>query len=152
MGNFCNLIPYFCDDLSAFFASGGEWNDSTAAMTATLRPQSATSFKSIIHYLQLISTGVFKQYDYGSDEENEKNYGSATVPLLNLGNIGNIPIALLVGAHDDLGDPEDSRVLSTELKNVVKYKEYDDMDHFSFVVGKDMKYVDDMITILSEYG
>lgn len=51
--------------------------------------------------------------------------------------------------EDVMADPEDVAILKGELQKVVAYHEYENMDHFSFVVGKEMGYVDDVITTLT---
>lgn len=52
---------------------------------------------------------------------------------------------MIVGEQDDLADPTDTQWARERLNNVVHYDVIYDMDHFSFNVGKNMKFIDDMI-------
>lgn len=64
----------------------------------------------------------------------------------------NVPIALLQGLNDKLADPVDVAYAKKFMKNTDVFfdKMYKDMDHYSFQVGKDMSYVDDIIPILKD--
>lgn len=51
---------------------------------------------------------MFKQYDYGNEQENIERYGSKEIPLLDIGNISaELPIALYAGNQDHIADPTD---------------------------------------------
>jgi len=91
---------------------------------------------------------VFKKYDYGSDAANIEKYGSKIPPSLNVGDIKKVPIAMFVGLQDDLADPVDTRNLRSSLNTVSFYQEYDQMDHGSFLIGKNMDYFSDVIAQL----
>ena len=84
---------------------------------------------------------MFKQYDYGSKKANRAVYGNAIVALLNLNKIKKVPIAYFVGLHDDLGDPTDTAYTYMQILTAFTYKLYNDYDHYSFMVGRNMHYV-----------
>ena len=44
-----------------------------------------------------MKTGIYKQYDYGSDAENKNHYGTAIVPVIVLEKIQKVKIALMIG-------------------------------------------------------
>ena len=98
-----------------------------------------------MHYGQITNTGIFKQYDYGSDAKNIEHYGSAIVPLIIPEMIEKVPIALMIGQHDDLGDPTDEQHIMKRLHTLAWHKIYPDMDHYSFSIGKDDAWIDDAI-------
>jgi len=37
----------------------------------------------------------------------------------------------------------------TQISTVVKYNQYNNMDHYSFMVGKDMSYTQDVLSMLA---
>jgi len=66
---------------------------------------------------------------------------------------------MFVGVNDELASYKDSVWLHEELQNgygnnpkpVVYYKEYD-AGHYTFIVGKDMSYMDDVVELLAKYN
>ena len=70
-------------------------------------------------------------------------------PKINIENIRDIDIAIFIGKQDDLSNPIDARRLKDELGSVVKlYLEIEMYDHSSFLLGKKMDYLDDILTLL----
>lgn len=58
------------------------------------------------HWKQLLDTGRFVAYDYGSPQNNSAHYGQSYPPAFNLNNI-RVPIRLFGGASDLLADITD---------------------------------------------
>lgn len=56
------------------------------------------SYKQVLHYLQLLTTGKFLEYDHGV-EQNIRMYGQALPPEYQLSNV-KTNIHLLYGTHD----------------------------------------------------
>jgi hypothetical protein len=73
--------------------------------------------------------------------------------LYDLKKIKNIPIALFSGKYDILSCPKDVEWLANELNKdvVVYYKEYE-LGHDSFIIGKDMSYMNDVIDTINKYS
>ena len=71
---------------------------------------SGTSLKTLLHFKQLMNTGEFRHFDYGTDE-NFKRYNSPYPPLIPLENIEDFPVAMIAGTKDKLADIEDVRWL-----------------------------------------
>ena len=94
----------------------------------------------------------FQQYDYGSDSANRAVYGTTTIPKIPIENIKKVPIAYFVGLHDDLADPTDAQHSYDQIPTVIKYNQYNDMDHYSFMVGKDMSYTQDVLSLAAQYN
>lgn len=93
-----SVIDDVCDLIHEYFSTKSPYDDQASWDLLCTLPQSSASTKEFIHYAQIIKTGDFKQYDYGSDAENIAHYGSATVPELDLDNIAKeVPIALFSG-------------------------------------------------------
>jgi len=59
-----------------------------------------------------------------------------------LRNIDKVPIALFAGKYDDLATVEDARWAREQIKSkYLIYKEIDQFDHSSFLLGKNMSYL-----------
>lgn len=83
-------------------------------------------------------------------------YNQTTPPLVNLNNIkGDVPVAMFVGTVDDLGDPTDSRWARDTINSggnaLVHYEEIR-AGHSSFMIGKDMSYVDNLVDLIKKYN
>lgn len=105
---FCSIFSSLCDSISAWFHIKSPYTDDAAWALQNSVPQSGASSKQILHYSQIITQGVFRQYDYGNDNDNVSHYGSKIIPLIRLTKIGTeVPIALLVGKQDTLADETD---------------------------------------------
>lgn len=97
------------------------------------------SFKSLLHYWQLVLVPQFRQYNYGI-EENLKIYNQLAPPDYNLGNCI-APVAIIYSDHDTLASAKDVLHLSNELPNLVIIKRVDDdsFNHLDFVWAMDAK-------------
>ena len=62
------------------------------------------------HFGQIVKTGEFKDFDYGSAKLNEKHYGQGVTvpPTIDLGKI-RIPVAMIVGGKDKLATLADAK-------------------------------------------
>lgn len=100
----------------------------------------------------MISANDFQKFDFGSSRSNKKAYNSSSPPLIPLNEIDNVPVAFFVGKHDTLGDPTDAANEYKTLKSGVFYKEYENCDHFSFMVGKDTSFNADIIAQIKAVG
>ncbi|XP_058462269.1 lipase 1-like [Malaya genurostris] len=91
-----------------------------------------SSRKQLEHYGQLIISGRFRQYNYGS-QLNLKHYGSKLAPDYRLWQI-TIPVALHYGCLDVTVNPTDVEQLGKVLsKNTsVRFFRYDALDHQDF--------------------
>jgi len=128
------------------------WNDADRARISDARTKSSASLKQIVHYAQIFNTGVYRQFDYGSDKANIARYGNAIIPSIPLWNIDKVPIAYFVGLHDDLGDPIDTAYSFKQIKTAIHYRIYDDMDHYSFQTGVNMGYTADALALVAKYN
>ena len=57
---------------------------------------------------------------------------------------------MFVGEHDDLAVPTDTKTTYDLVKTSFFYKIYPEMDHKSFMLGKNMSFMDDVIRLLNE--
>ncbi|KAK7069841.1 hypothetical protein SK128_009354 [Halocaridina rubra] len=122
-----NLAENFCDKNSTFAEicynflfllcgpDADELNKDYLPVILAHTP-AGSSAHTIVHYGQLINSGVFSKYDYGYIG-NMNHYGQATPPLYNLSQV-TTPVGLFWGNTDWLADPTDVARLSAELPNV----------------------------------
>ena len=77
-------------------------------------------------------------------EENLRRYNSTTPKIYDLSQI-TIPVSLIVGTADKLGDVENARKINENLINskTVGYHEFN-LGHASFLWGRDMSYLNDL--------
>ena len=147
----CSLLPWFCDIIFKAIADEKPIQDSMerAAVFLNYAP-AGTSTKNIRHWQQLCLNDKFQEYDYGA-KENEKRYGQKTPPEIDLTTLSKVPIGLFAGKDDELGDPVDVAWLKTQIQKVLKTDKTYDLGHISFLFGKDLSYVDDLIEFLNTY-
>lgn len=63
-----------------------------------------TSTKNVIHWAQMVSSGKFCKYDYGS--QNQEVYGQPTPPEYDISKV-KIPTVIFYSENDWLADPQD---------------------------------------------
>lgn len=105
------------------------------------------STKQLLHYGQVMKSGKFQKWDYGSAEENQTAYSADTPPELDLASI-KLPIAMFVGKQDTLATPDDCTWAKGLIQSVEHYQEMDDFDHSCFGTGKDMSYFDKAMELI----
>ena len=61
---------------------------------------------------------------------------------------------MFVGMNDSFISPIDTRRLRDQLSTIIHYEEMDNFDHSSFLVGKDMSYLTEVLqlTCLTNWG
>ena len=103
---------------------------------------STVSTWEIAHWGQLVSSGRFARFDYGSEAENRAIYGTPQPPDFVLGRIpANATIALLRGQNDYLSSvPDQERLIRVLKQNSVNLVDYVVPDprwtHIDFAIGK----------------
>ncbi|XP_053958059.1 lipase 1 [Anastrepha ludens] len=93
------------------------WNATMAPVYVAHLP-SGCNLKQVKHYIQLVDSGRFCQYDYGS-AENQKRYNSTKPKEYPLKKI-TVPVALYYTYNDNLSSYKDVKQLAKELPNVVE--------------------------------
>lgn len=98
------------------------------------------STTQIIHYLQLYTSGDFRQYDHGK-ELNELIYQQSTPPSYNVQNI-NSCVNMYYSDNDYMSAVEDVEYLATLLPCVELYRiPYKDWNHYDFLWSVNVKEV-----------
>jgi len=93
-----------------------------------------TSVQMVVHFGQLITSGNFQAFDYGSAKENQAHYGSDHPPQYDLTKM-EVPISVYYGADDYLASPDDVLYAISKFKNVVDQVLVPEFQHMDFVWG-----------------
>ncbi|KAL1314659.1 triacylglycerol lipase 2-like [Arachis hypogaea] len=125
-----------CSDLfTAITGNNCCLNSSAVSLFLKNEPQS-TSTKNLIHFAQIVRSGVVAKFNYGRGDQNIRIYGKASPPIYNLSNIPHdLPLFLSYGGRDALSDVLDVQTLLDSLK-------FHDVDKLSVQFIKDYAHVD----------
>jgi len=93
-----------------------------------------TSVQNVVHFGQLINSGNFQAYDYGSAKANHAKYGSDQPPVYQVQNM-DLPVSVYYGGNDWLAPPSDALYAMQQLKNVVESIFLADFNHMDFAWG-----------------
>ncbi|XP_066477512.1 lipase member M-like [Tiliqua scincoides] len=92
-----------------------------------------TSVKTILHWRQGGESGLFRYFDYGS-EENQARYNQSCPPEYKIEDMA-VPTAVWSGGKDLLGNPEDTLNLLPRINNLIYHENISDWNHWDFVWG-----------------
>lgn len=111
-------------------------NESRIPVYLTHTP-AGTSLQNVVHWSQMVKSGDFQMYNYGSDSKNHDHYGQNTPPFYHLSNL-TVPTTLFTGSKDWLADPKDVAKLIPQIKPVLKnHTNIPYYEHLDFIWGKD---------------
>ncbi|KAJ8922519.1 hypothetical protein NQ315_007549 [Exocentrus adspersus] len=96
------------------------------------------AIKELKHYLQLVKSNTFRQFDYGI-LNNMAKYNKSSPPEYNV-SLVTAPVALYYGQNDWLVGMADVNRLADELPNVVEKRliDYEYFNHIDFILAKDV--------------
>lgn len=145
----CKYMPWACADGIQIIADVDASVDNLDRLSVVVQHYPAgTAINNIWHWGQEIQqNGNFQKFDYGA-ETNMKVYNQSTPPKYDLSLITE-DVALFVGTGDELATALDSSHLYRDMVNS-KNKEMHlyDIGHLTFVIGKTLPYMDDLIKFL----
>lgn len=99
-----------------------------------------TSAKNMEHWMQNVRSDDFKQYDYGS-EENQKRYGQSTPPAYDIAAFSEVlkdfPMYMAVGKNDDLSALKDVEILEKVMPDSATFEFFDDWNHLDYMWATD---------------
>ncbi|NXU95337.1 LIPM Lipase, partial [Xiphorhynchus elegans] len=138
------LLPQLCSHTllhkpcaNILFLLGG-YNEKNLNMSRldvyTSHYPDGTSVKNIIHWAQVVKSGQFKAFDYGS--ENMAVYHQDTPPFYQVEEMP-VPTAVWSGGEDWAADWRDVRLLLARISHLVTYIHIPDWNHWDFVWGLD---------------
>jgi len=96
-----------------------------------------TSSKNIIHWAQGVRSRTFRRYDYGA-AGNTLHYGQSTPPPYELSKYPTtLPLVLVTGGIDGLADPNDVKILLSQLPSTLQPTiiHRDDYGHLDPLLG-----------------
>jgi len=104
-----------------------------------------TSSRTLLHILQMVKSGEFHGYDWGSHHANQEHHGENGIPNYMLYNVES-PVAVYYGDNDWLAADEDVQRAISELpfivwdpKIMIHEVNYENWNHVDFVWGMDAK-------------
>jgi pimeloyl-ACP methyl ester carboxylesterase len=150
--NICNYVPQICEFNLKYITDGDPTlNDRNSFRIYMGHFPGGLSVRTLDHELQIFRAKRYQYYDFGKDGNLEK-YGTETPPEIEVSKIQGMPIAMLIGDQDLLGDVKDNEWLRDRLgRNVVFYKVYN-LGNSSFYVAKDIEtYLKDVVDLLRKY-
>lgn len=111
------------------------------------------SLKTAEHYVQIMTTGAFKQFDYGL-EENIRVYKSNTAPKYNLSRV-TVPTSIYYGGGDIISTKADCEHLTRKLPNVmglykIPFQAFNHMDFMWATEARKLLY-DPVVNLLNKY-
>ncbi|NXI90135.1 LIPM Lipase, partial [Psophia crepitans] len=116
----------------------GGYNEKNLNMTRldvyTSHYPDGTSVKNMVHWAQVLRSGEFKAFDYGS--ENRAVYGQETPPSYRVEEMP-VPTAVWSGGEDWVADRRDVLLLLPRVARLVAYGHFPDWNHWDFVWGLD---------------
>ena len=129
----------------------GKYNDVTRKTVSLSRSPQAASWKELNHFAQEAISGKFERFDYGPDE-NLVHYGQKTPPEIDITAIHRVPVAMFVGKQDPWADLTDVSWAYHSIPSAVHYQEIDNCDHSTYLLGKDVSFMDDVKKLVAKYN
>uniref|UniRef100_A0A663LKZ2 Lipase n=1 Tax=Athene cunicularia TaxID=194338 RepID=A0A663LKZ2_ATHCN len=144
VGKLWRFLPKLCRHpllhkpcANLLFLLGG-YNEKNLNMTQldvyTSHYPDGTSVKNVIHWAQVLKSGDFKAFDYGS--KNAAVYHQDTPPSYRLEEMP-VPTAVWSGGEDWVADWRDVRLLLPRIAHLVTYVHISDWNHWDFIWGLD---------------
>ncbi|NXY80969.1 LICH hydrolase, partial [Alcedo cyanopectus] len=129
------LLHKLCSNI-LFLMSG--YNEKNLNMTRldiyTSHFPDGTSVKNMIHWIQVIKSGEFKAFDYGS--ENPSVYLQEIPPFYQVEKMP-VPTAVWSGGEDWVVDQRDIHLLLSRITHLITYDHMPDWNHWDFIWGLD---------------
>jgi len=136
----CSYMPKICTGTMSIFNTIDYDLLNGDAMERYLAKRDGTSLKNMEHMGQLLVSGKFQRYDFGSAEANLEAYGQETPPLIPIENIKDVPIAMLVGKRDTLATWKDAEHVRTRIDpNLLFFYQTYEADHVALVIGRHLE-------------
>ena len=129
-----------------------ELNRVEAWQCASINYPNGTSPRTAMHWGQLAKTQKVARYDFG-EQENIKRYGTIEPPLVDISSIRDVPIAIFWGKYDQIVPLIQSRWVRDNLDpSVLKHYEEWESGHLTFMIGKEVDYLERMQKLIRKYS
>jgi lysosomal acid lipase/cholesteryl ester hydrolase len=134
---FCGdeAIAGLCDDVLFLIAGpdSTQLNTSRVPVYVSHTP-AGTSTNNVVHFGQMVKSGLMQMYDWGSKKKNKEHYNQDKPPVYDVTQM-NTPVALFYGSNDWLADPTDVEMLIPKLKNLFSSNYLVGFNHLDFIWG-----------------
>jgi len=129
----------FCDDfvMLIFGVDSNQLNVTRTSVYMSHIP-AGTSTMNVLHWVQMVRSGLVSKYDFGIRHENKEKYGEATPPLYDFSKV-NADMYLYWSPKDWVADEKDIEdyLLKVLPKEYIKENnKLDDFNHVDFLWGK----------------
>ncbi|XP_026566284.1 lysosomal acid lipase/cholesteryl ester hydrolase-like [Pseudonaja textilis] len=91
-----------------------------------------TSVKTILHWKQILDTGLFRYFDY--EDKNQMIYKQSSPPSYQIKDLS-VPTAVWSGGQDTVADPKDIELLLSGIVNLVYHCSWADWTHWDLIWG-----------------
>ncbi|XP_057164554.1 lipase member M isoform X2 [Ursus arctos] len=95
-----------------------------------------TSVQNILHWSQTMNSGELRAFDWGSETKNLEK-GNQPTPIRYKVRDMTVPTAMWTGGQDWLSNPEDVKMLLSEVTNLIYHKNIPEWAHVDFIWGLD---------------
>ncbi|XP_011055499.1 PREDICTED: lipase 3-like [Acromyrmex echinatior] len=144
---FCN----FCFYIIAGF--GSEQLDKSMLPLIFGHSPAGSSVKQLLHFAQLINSGSFHKFDYGT-KTNLSLYGSTQPPKYTLEKI-KAPVAIFYSENDFINHHINVQKLTDNLPNVIQIEKiaYEKFNHIDYIWGRDARTIlyNKIVTVLKKF-
>jgi len=134
---FCGneVLDGICDDVLFLIAGpdSTQLNTSRVPVYVSHTP-AGTSTNNVVHFGQMIKSGLMQMFDYGSKKKNKQHYNQDKPPVYDVTQM-QTPVALFYGSNDWLADPTDVQALIPKLKNLFSSNYLVGFNHLDFIWG-----------------
>ncbi|XP_018305312.1 lipase 3 isoform X2 [Mycetomoellerius zeteki] len=112
-----------------------------------------SSVKQFLHFGQLISSGSFQKFDYGT-RANLTLYGSTRPPKYTLERV-KVPVAIFYSENDFINHHTNVQKLADNLPNVIQTEKiaYEKFNHTDYLWGRDARIIlyNNIVTVLKKF-
>ncbi|XP_011538054.1 lipase member M isoform X3 [Homo sapiens] len=95
-----------------------------------------TSVQNILHWSQAVNSGELRAFDWGSETKNLEKCNQPTPVRYRVRDM-TVPTAMWTGGQDWLSNPEDVKMLLSEVTNLIYHKNIPEWAHVDFIWGLD---------------
>ena len=140
----CYAVPTWCRTTEVAGITKVFFDDDPDRLIAYVGHYPAiVGVKSLIHFWQMLKTPGMRLFDY-DPVTNVKKYGQSVPPAVDLGKI-RVPVAIFANKDDPLCSLKDAHLVRDSLdSSVLKYYHEGPGGHISFMVGREMAYLDQL--------
>ena len=144
MSYLCTFANWFCVKILSGADLEPSYDNTNRLNVFFAHSPNGASVRGFQHFTQMFNEPktqpMFRMFDFGR-YENMKKYGQSDAPVYDFKNI-KIPVTLFTGLKDTLADPEDSKILLSNLETSgvdVKMYKYEQWGHMTYNWGNNPK-------------